>query len=210
MRRRLAALQAPGPLRYGAWLGCRFGPDAPAFKVYAEVPLGQDVSPGWRVPLVLPDRDVVPRMVALGPTGDAVEIYVRVPSLLPEHLPAVLDPIGLADRSAWLLAYLEEAYGHTVRGRIPGPSVGVSYAIGATPRVSLHLYARAVWGGDARIRRGFLRCARALGWDSRAYEQVSAPLASRDEWRSFHGLLGITLQADGQPALTIGLRPLAP
>lgn len=210
VRDRIGSLQDGGPLRYGAWLGCRFGDGEPAFKVYAEVPAGRDLGPLWPTPLALTDREVVPRMVAVGAAGGAVETYVRVPSLLPEHLPAVLDPVGLADRAGWLLAHLEEVYGHAVRGRIPGPSVGVSYVLGSAPRVSVHLYARAVWGGDARIRRGFLRAARALGWDSRAYEEVSATLASRDSWKTYHGLLGITLAADGSPALTIGLRPVAP
>jgi hypothetical protein len=210
LRRRLAALQAPGPLRYGAWLGCRFGIGEPAYKVYAEAPEGRVHGADWPVPLALPDREVGVRMVAVAPTGEPTETYLRVPSLRPEHLPAVLAPVGLAERVAWLLGYLEEAYGHPIRDRIPGPSVGISYVLGATPRVSLHLYARAVWGGDARIRRGFLRAGRALGWDARGYEEVSAPLAGRDEWRTYHGLLGITVPADGDPALTIGLRPVAP
>lgn len=209
-RGRLAALQAGGPLRYGAWLGCRLGSGDPAFKVYAEVPDGVALGAGWPAPLELSDRAVVPRMVAVAPDGEPVETYFRVPSLRPEHLPAVLDPVGLADRSGPLLGYLEEAYGHPVRGRIPGPSVGVSYVLGAAPRVSLHLYARAVWGGDARIRRGFLQMARAGGWDTGAYEAVSAPLASRDGWRTCHALLGITPSGEGVPVLTLGLRPVAP
>jgi hypothetical protein len=211
LRHRLATLQVSGPLRYGAWLGCRVGTGAPAYKVYAEVPEGRPPGRGWPVPLALPDRTVAVRMVAVGATGEPVETYLRVPSLQPEHLPAVLAPVGLGDRSAWLLGYIEEVYGHAVRDRVPGPSVGISYVLGAAqPQVSLHLYARAVWGGDARIRRGFSRAAQALGWDARAYEEVSAPLAERDEWRTYHGLLGITIPADGPPALTIGLRPVVP
>ncbi|MET0713336.1 MAG: hypothetical protein ABWY57_00355 [Mycetocola sp.] len=210
VRLRLAAVQAGGPMRYGAWLGCRIAGGGRTFKLYVEVPPARALGPDWPAPLVLADRDVVPRMVAVTQATGLVETYLRVPSLLPEHLPAVLNPVGLSHQSAWLLRFIEEAYGHAIRGRIPGPSVGISYVVAGTPRVSLHLYARALWGSDARIRRGFLRVAQGIGWDSRAYEAVSGPLAAREDWRCYQGLFGITLSTDADPAFTIGLRPVSP
>lgn len=210
IRRRVVDLQAGAALTYGAWLGCRLGDDGDEYKLYAEVPAGRVLGPNWPASPVLSGREVVPRMVAMGLADGAVETYLRVASLEPGHLPAVLDPVGLAHRSAWLIEYMEEAYRHTLSERIPGPSVGISYVFGSSPRVSLHLYARSLWGGDARIRRSFLRMARASGWDPRAYEHVSAPLATRDTWHTHHGILGITLAANAPPALTVGVRPVAP
>lgn len=209
VRASLSDLQAGATMRYGAWLGCRIANDT-AFKLYAEVPAGRTPGGVWPAAPVLTDREIVPRMVAVTPANGAVETYLRVPSLLPGHLAAVLDPVGLADSAGSLLSVIEEAYGHVIRGRIPGPSVGVSYVAGMVPRVTLHLYARALWGSDARIRRGFLRIARTVEWDSRTYETISAPVAGREDWRTYHALFGITLSPDAVPTFTIGLRPVAP
>jgi hypothetical protein len=149
-------------------------------------------------------------MLGYAPAAHEYETYLRLPSLMPHELAAVLAPAGAQGRAGWLLDWIEEAYGHPLRGRLPGPSVGASYTGGTRPRVTLHFYARALWGGDARIRRGFARAAGVLGWDPHAYLALTAPLASREDWRTWHGLVGITLDGASHVSLAIGVRPEAP
>jgi len=206
----LRVLQFDAPLRYGAWIGCRISEERTAFKVYAEVPPERSL-PFDYAPLELSDRRIVPRMLAYSPAKREFESYVRVPSLEPCHLPAILAPVGLEAKAAWLIEFLEDAYGYAIRGRLPGPSVGVSYVrepgLGA---ITLHFYARALWGFDARIRRNFARLAQSFDWDPSAYLELTEPIATRESWQTFHGIVGITLSQSGETSLTIGLRPVGP
>jgi hypothetical protein len=203
------AMQLAAPLKFGAWVGCRISEEGAAFKLYAEVPPGR-LSSLNDLPLTLSDRTIIPRMFAYSPATGVFESYVRVPSLEPHHLPAVLAPAGLEAQAPWFINFIEEAYSHVVRGRLPGPSVGVSYVTerGST-RITLHFYARALWGSDARIRRGFSRVARAFDWDTERYLEMTAPMATRESWRCYHGIFGITLSRFLPTSLTIGLRPIA-
>jgi hypothetical protein len=206
----LTSLNTKGPLRYGAWVGCRVSPDATAFKVYVEVPDPRLRWPGHPAPL-LGDRDVALRMIAHTPGTGESETYFRIPSLLPEHLPAVLAPAGAEHRAGLLLAWVEALYGHRVRGRLPGPSVGVSYRCEAGVTSStVHFYARALWGGDRRIRACFAAVATGMGWDPAAYLAVTAPLADAAGWRTRHGIAGLTLGAGSALSLSLGGRPVAP
>ena len=207
--RSFAAMQAGKGLAFGAWVGCRVGPKDIAYKVYAEIPAD---APSMRLidrPIALSDRAVVPRMVAYSPATQAYESYVRVPSLEPRHLPAVLAPAMQQAEASRLVELVEDAYGHRIRGRLPGPSVGLSYLTrGGAPIVTLHFYARAIWGSDARIRAGFERMASGLGWDPSAYLEVTAPIASREDWRTYHGILSISLDPTHALSLAIGVRPV--
>jgi hypothetical protein len=205
------AMQAGASLAWGTWIGCRVGAEHTAVKLYAEVPPGaKNASPRARRP-ALTDRIVVPRMLAYTPSTRAFEAYFRVPSLEPRHLPAVLAPAGMEAHASWLADFVQDTYGHAIRGRLPGPSVGVSYVVGpARGRVTLHFYARALWGSDARIRRGWSRLAAGLGWDDQAYLRVTRPLAARESWRTFHGMVGITLDEPPRIAVSIGVRPVVP
>jgi hypothetical protein len=204
----LQAMQSEGPLAYGAWIGCRAGGGRFACKLYVEVPRGAPLRAGR---MALADREPTLRIIAYTPSTGAFEAYCRVRSLEPRHLPAVLALAQGEGRAGRLLEFLEEIYGYSIRGRLPGPSVGVSYLPGAAgDRVTLYFYARAIWGSDAAIRRGFPRVARAYGWDDDAYLRVTAPIAEREDWRTYHGLFGVTLEASGRMALSIGVRPVAP
>jgi len=205
-------MQSTASLTYGAWIGCRAGSDGTAFKLYAEVPEGGDITSLYPDVPVLPDYcAAAPRMLAYTPATQAFEAYFRADSLDPRYLPALLAPAGIEGQTQPLMDFLEEAYGYRIRGRLPGPSVGISYV--SDPeccRVTLHFYARALWGSDARIRDGFVRLARAFAWDERPYLHVTRPLATRESWRTFHGLLGITLDESQQVSLSIGVRPVSP
>jgi hypothetical protein len=213
-------IQRSRTLKYGAWIGARVVATDCAFKLYVEAP-GDD-PPAAAVPpvLTLPDRPVSTRMVAYSPPSGTIETYVSVPSLEPRHLAAALAPAGLENRAAELLDVIRDMYGYAIRGRVPGPSVGVSYVSvlsfeddvgmrGTTlPRASVYLFARSLWGSDAGIRQQFLRCVRAYAWNADTYERVTAPLARRDSWQTRHGLVCITLERSAI-ALAIGVRPVS-
>jgi hypothetical protein len=207
--RSFAAMQAVESLAFGAWVGCRVGPEDVAYKLYAEIPPGAPPTRLIDRPITLSDRSVIPRMVAYSPATLAYESYLRVPSLEPRHLPTLLAPAMQQAGASRLVEVVEDAYGHRIRGRLPGPSVGVSYLTrGGAPIVTLHLYARAIWGSDARIRAGFERMAAGLGWDPSTYLAVTAPIASREDWRTYHGILSITLDPAHDLSLGIGVRPV--
>lgn len=207
--RHLVAMQSGRTLAFGGWVGGRVGPADTAFKLYAEVPPDAPVMRLVERPIALGDRTVVRRMVAYSPASRAFEWYIRVPSLEPRHLRAVLRPALKETEASRLLEIIEDAYGYRVSGRLPGPSVGVSYLNRrGAPTVTLHFYARALWGSDARIRRGFERMGRALGWDPGPYLQVTAPIATREDWRTYHGILSISLDPANVVSFAIGLRPV--
>ena len=203
------AMQRGATLQYGAWIGCRVGGEGHALKVYVEVPEQADTLtlPGPR--LALPDRTVTMQMVAYTPATEAFEWYARIPSLEPQYVPALLAPAALEGRAGEFMALLTDAYGYAIRGRLPGSAVGVSYvtADGATSRVTVYLFARTLWGSDARIRRQFVRLAEMHGWNADTYLKVTAPIAARESWQTFHGLVGFTLEGS-MTALTIGVRPV--
>jgi hypothetical protein len=147
-------------------------------------------------------------MLAYSPGSRDWEVYLRIKSLAPHHVPRVLAPAGLDARSGDLLGFIASAYGYSLDSRLPGPSVGVSYSMRSPEdiqSVTLHFYARSFWGGDARIRKQFSRFARELGWDDRRYRRVTASLAGKESWTTNHGLLSITLARD-RLALSIGIR----
>lgn len=204
--------QSQGRLHYGAWLAGRHGPVDGEYKIYVEAP---DTDAGDSLPGVyprprLPDRAPKMRMVAYSPDAKQHEVYYRIQSLAPYHMPRVLAPCGLEARSQELLSYLTEAYGHALGERLPGASVGVSYALcsQAEPHsVTLFFFARVFWGADARIRQMFGRCSRAMNWDDSRYQQITAELVSHHTWMTQHGILGVTLARDGRLYLSIGVRP---
>lgn len=199
-------------LTYGAWVGARVDCDSAVFKVYLEVPDGARMPSACPPAPVLPDRLIVPRMIGCTPSTGAIESYFRVPSLEPEHVVGLLAPVGMAGRTRRLLQFIEHAYGYRLRGRLPGPSVGVSYAPQAQGhRVTLYFFARSLLGSDARIRTRFAQLAGERGWDAGVYLKVTEPMASRNTWKTHHGLVGITLdESTEELALSIGVRPIAP
>lgn len=207
----LKAMQSEGALKYGAWIGCRIGEEGTAFKLYAEVPAGVDTKSFGLPSPILPGQPVMPCMIGYTPGPHVFESYLRVPSFEPGSLAAALAPAGLDARVPWLLDFIQQSYGHALRGRLPGPSVGVSYAQGpAQLRVTLYFYARSLWGSDARIRRGFCRAAGPSGWNLQAYLDVTRPIAERESWQCFNGLFGIALDGSAPASLSIGVRPVAP
>jgi hypothetical protein len=93
--------------------------------------------------------------------------------------------------------------------RIPGGSVGFSYAVapGEPTAFTLFLFTRLLWGGDGRIRQRFYERLQSVGLDPSPYWQVTAPLAERDIYQTYHGLLGFTLATLAPIQLSLGVRP---
>jgi hypothetical protein len=219
----LSDCQGNGDLDYGAWLGGRHGPSGDRYKLYAELPpagadcLAELIHTVMVSPPRLPDRQIQLRMLGCEPAANRIELYYRVDRLEIDHLPHLLKPAGLTERAGELLAWIEAAYGHPLRGKLPGGSVGFSYALSypaEQPQVpgafTVFLFARALWGGDARIRLRFADHARSMGREARGYLLATAPLASRDVYQTYHGLLGISLSQDASLHLSLGVRPPLP
>jgi hypothetical protein len=197
-----------GQLRYGAWIGCRHSAAGSRYKLYAEV--GDRAGTAHPSGLPAPRAPARLRIVAGTPATGEREAYYRVPDLYPIEVPALLAAAGVEDRAAELLDLLAGAYGHSLTGRLPGDSVGVSYAVSATGAplgVTLYFFARVFWGSDARIRRRLTRLAPALGWDDRRYRKLTAHLAGAGGRLTRHGLLGVSMPPAGPPVLSIGVRP---
>lgn len=202
---RCRTIQRDATLAYGAWVGCRVSSEGHSLKLYVEVPDAQrpDLPPPY---FTLPERSIAMRMLAYSSNG--FESYVRVPSLEPRHLPAILAPAGLEHRAGELVEVIRDVYGFSIRGRLPGAFVGISLSgAESAPRVTMYLFARALWGSDARIRRQFARVAGACGWNPDTYLQVTAPMAARESWQTYHGLLGITIDC-AAISFALGVRPV--
>ena len=200
------------PLSYGAWVSLRIGaenPDLVALKLYVESPDPTAVWPGAPAPR-LPVGSWATRMVAYTPLTGEIEVYLRVPSLAPDHLATLLEPAGLTELAPRIRSALTLLYGYPLRDRVPGSSVGVSYTLGSPTTFTLHLFARSLWGGDRRIRERYAAATKALSGDPSTYLRVSAPLAFTTGWRTLHGIVGLSLASNRPPALTLGLRPPQP
>ena len=202
----LREMQATGPLAYGAWVGGRVSAHGFAGKVYVETPAGAALKSRS---LQLTDRELLPRMIAYAPASRAFEVYFRAPALEPGELAAVLVAAGGEHSARTVHELIEEARGRRIHDRYPGP-VGVSYGWPPPDRVTLYFYARAMWGPDAAIRRGFSRLARSLGADDSVYLRATEPVSERNDWKTRHGLFAITLDAAGGVSAGIGIRPVAP
>lgn len=211
----------PDALHYGAWVGGRHAVsclgNAPMdrFKLYVETPLGdQEARPDLIAahldpsPL-LPGRVLELRMLALEPATGRMEFYFRIRHLQTLALGHLLHPAGLRQRLDELLEFIRQAYGHPLDERIPGGSVGFSYAVapGEPTAFTLFLFTRLLWGGDGRIRQRFYERLQSAGLDPAPYWQVTAPLAKRDIYETYHGLLGFTLAALAPIQLSLGVRP---
>lgn len=212
-------LQTAGRMTYGAWVGGRHDPIRDDYKLYIEVPGGDaacrsgSLEPIGMRPPRLPDRSPMLRMVSYASAAKRWEAYYRIRSATADHLPRLLAPCGLEARAKELADFLADAYGQPFRDKLPGASVGASYATTSDGKASvftMFFYGRVFWGSDARIRRKFRHWADRAGWDATAYERVTAPLASRDGWTTHHGLLGFSVAEAGPVALSIGVRPVGP
>jgi len=213
-----------GALRYGAWVGGRHPvhdaglPQSTRdrFKLYGEVPENglESHRPFINAFLNFPQRlyqgAAQLTMIATEPSTGRIELYLRTRQLELVTLPLLLEAAGLRSSAGELVGYIEEAYDHRLEGRIPGGSAGFSYAFipGSSEVVfTLYLFTRMLWGGDARIRRRFSERLRTGGQNPADYLELTSPLAERDVYQTYHGLLGFSAASAAPIQLSLGVRP---
>lgn len=199
---------------FGGYVGGRHADAGDRFKLYVEMPDGPTAEVALSLLGLprprLPGAPARTRMLGLGPGAGRAEIYYRAEAPT-QSLPRLLEPAGEPDAAQRMSALIEEAWGHRLRDRLPGGSVGVSYATagpGTPTIVTLFLFARALWGGDARIRVRMLERLAAHGVSPVPYEIATRPLSNAHTAQTRHGMIGITL-SPGRVDWSTGLRPVA-
>jgi hypothetical protein len=211
-------------LRYGAWVGGRHPVHGAGvhplardrFKLYGEVPEQELEShrsfiDGFlKFPPRLYQSAAQLTIIATEPASGRIELYLRTRQLELVDLPLLLEAAGLRQRAGELIAFVEEAYAHRLEGRIPGGSAGISYAFipgSSEVIITLYLFTRMLWGGDSRIRRSFSGRLKTAEVNPEAYRELTASLASRDVYQTFHGLLGFSIAPSASIQLSLGVRP---
>lgn len=214
--RRLAELQASGPLRFGAHIGVRHDDTADRYKLYVELPreaaqqadaLVQAIL-GSKPVLNVPGRDARPALVGLDLASGGLEFYYRIENLHPLEIGTLLSRVGQADRAQEVLAMVSATQPTPIRHALPGATWGFSYVAGEAT-FSLYSFARTLFGPDGWARAAILAMARRHGWDLGSYEAISAPLAQSRAFVGHHGIFGLVARAAGAPAPWIGFAPVA-
>lgn len=201
----LQALQAGEDLRFGAWLGLRFGLAVTAAKLYAELPPGARTQ-AWVARLWAeshPRAAPVPwhwRMAGLSADG-ALELYARAGALEGRELAQSLQALG-AEPGAWLAAVQRLT-------RQPGlpQAGGLSLALDANGRfqaLTWFVFAKHLHAGDGAVFQACSAQAQAWGQDSTLYEALAH---GPDDGRWRHGMVGLGLGHDGRVWVQAGLRP---
>lgn len=216
---RLAALQARGPLRYGAQIGARHSDSRDVYKLYVELPrearaeadvLGTELL-GSDPVLDVPGRDARPALLGIELSSGKIELYYRIEHLHPLEISTLLGRAHAAERAGELLAMLGESQRVPIRHELPGTTWGFSYAVGNAGEVtfSLYTFARTLFGPDGGIREGLLAMGQRYGWDLDSYSRLSEPLRGRRRWPCHHGIFGLIVPPAAAPGAWIGLAPVA-
>ena len=214
--RLLHQVQAAWPLSYGAWIGGRHDHFGDRFKVYVEVPRtgmreAQDLVRATIAHQPLPNLSNPEfRLIGYEPGEKRFECYFQIDRLETWELERLMGQAGLAERKTSLLNLLAESYHRPVQSTIPDENLGFSfsYSLAGGPTVfSFFTYARSVFGSDANIRLRLLELGKEKGWNFQTYEQLTAPLAHRTNWKTRHGLICFVVPPDGPLFLQIGIRP---
>ena len=185
------AVQARGPLRFGAWVGGGAGRQ----KVYAECPPGTESD--WGIP------GARLRMIGLTSGETSSEYYYRRNFLESADAGYLLHRCGLGSRFRDLRDAVERATGRSTEGMLLSTDAGYSVAqIPSGCAMSVFTFARSLWGSDANIRRTLLRLH-----DMPVYEKASRAVAGREGPETLHGVLAWIVAADRPIEWRISLRP---
>jgi hypothetical protein len=211
----LQSVQRAGPLTWGAWVGGRHGLSTERYKIYVQVPDPYSAAAGLRIAELAGTRDLLEsratplRMIGYEPANRRTEFYFKTEGMDSWEVVLLLRRFGLLDCQDALFELLSAAWGKPVREAMPAADIGFSLSSDSSGEVSfaLHAYARSVFGGDCRIRRALLTLARQRNWTLAGYDEISAPLAARDDARTFHGVVSFGVGRGVGPALQVGLRP---
>lgn len=213
----LQQIQQSGDLLYGAWLGGRHEAAGDSYKIYLEVPKNNLAAAanfarsfvGNSLP---PDECRAQlRMLGYDPSAQRTELYFRTENLEICEINSIMRRFDLSSRSSDLLEFVRQIGERTFSDDFLPSNAGLSIAFSAdkTPlAISLFAFARSIFrGGDDVIRRALLQHGERAGWKLQNYEKVSAPLAQRAGWQTFHGMIAFTVTRENAPTLQIGLRP---
>lgn len=209
----MSDMQAGHDLRYGAWLSGRHSAERDQYKLYAEVP--DNGAPAAEALLsrqhLTAHSSLHLRMIGYEVGSGRTEFYFRVHHLDDDELKCLLCQVGLADRVVEFWSFIESLSGRPIQQFFPKSNVGLSLSWqGEVPIFTLLVSARSVFGSDARIRRRVLDLALQHGWPlaQSGYELATQPLAIlANQWKTQHGLVGLTIAVKGAPILSVGLRP---
>ncbi len=207
----MSDMQAGHDLRYGAWLSGRHSAEHDQYKLYAEVPDNSAPAALLNHQHLTAHPSLHLRMIGYEVGSGRTEFYFRVHHLDDDELKHLLCQVGLADRVVEFWSFIESLSGRPIQQFFPKSNAGLSLSWqGEAPIFTLLVSARSVFGGDARIRRGVLDLALQHGWPlaQSRYELATQPLATlTSHWKTYHGLLGVTISTEGSPVLSVGLRP---
>ena len=212
----LHKVQSSGQLQFGAWIGGRHGPRGDRYKIYAEVPrsctdeckyLISDMLGGGSL---LPGRQ--PRFLMIGyePAKSRLELYFSITGLELWEIERLHSLAGMRSRWPEFLDLIEDVYGYNPDLVLSQSRVGFSFSAqdGEGPiTFTLFKSARSIFGSDHCIRSHMLRLAEVNSWDLGCYEALSLPVAERSGWETRHGIISFVAQPNGQPTLSITIRP---
>ena len=208
--------QSMGPLQFGAWIGGRHGPGGDRYKIYAEVPRsGADghkrlISDMLGAGSLLLGRQPRFQMIGYEPAKSRLELYFSITGLGLWEIERLISLAGMRSRWPEFLDLIKEAYGYNPDQVLSQSRVGFSFSAqdGKGPiTFTLFKSARSIFGSDKSIRNHVLRLAEENGWDLGCYEALSLPVAERGGWDTRHGIISFVAQPEGQPTISITLRP---
>ncbi len=211
----LEALQHNRELSYGAWIGGRHDAASDRYKLYAEVPDPDAAEARALVQGLLGSQPLLAnqpcqlRMVGCEPVKQRLELYFRVFQAELYPLGLLLKRVGLQERSAELIAFIQSLTSNALRPEVFS-KYGFSYAFdlqGGPVTFSFFLPAHQLFGRDRSILQALCTTAEHMGWDPDLYQRVSAPLLCAEQAYGHHGMLTVGLGQNIPLFLGIGLRP---
>lgn len=213
----LRSLQKGRPLRQGAHIGVRHGPEGDRFKLYVELPelswrvAETTLAPWLRAPLSWHGeaRNLRAALVGLGPGCQQIELYGGVDRLYGAELATLMAPSGLERRAPAVLALVRSCLTWPDGSLLPGPHWGFSHGLSpnGAPTFTVYTMARTLFGPDGASREALLGLTRRLGLDLGHYARLSAPLVGRRGFMGCHGMFGVVVANDAPLNIWIGLAP---
>jgi hypothetical protein len=182
-------LQAGFALKWGAWLGVRYGPTGESVKIYIEAPRGMRAS---TVPKAA--RPPLPgsrlHMIGYEPTFGRKEFYFSRVLTDRCELETLLQFVEGSDQRQALLAAFTDICGMPVDSLLRWVTLGYSIASqGETESLALALFVRtkAVVGGAPALRRKLLKWQVQSGPWNGPYRDLVGPIPDQD--LPDHGIL---------------------
>jgi hypothetical protein len=198
-------LQAGLALKWGAWLGVRYGPTGESVKIYIEVPRGigaSTVPKAARPPL--PGSRL--HMIGYEPALGRKELYFSRVLTDRRELETLLQVVERSDQRQALLAVFTDICGMPVDSLLRWVTLGYSITRqGESESVALALFvrAKAVVGGATVLRRKLLKWQSKSGSGIGPYRDLVGPIP--DQYLPDHGILTLGPGTRGDLDLRVGI-----